>query len=143
MKRTLPRRLGPDERGTSALEFALVVPVLFLLIFSLLEADFALFNFQQIQAVASDTARCIAIGSNLCSSGAAGYAINMSAPGHAVGGLTASMIQSNTNATCGGQSNMTKVTIAYPLAAALPLNFIPSFMNGYTLTGIGCFPTIQ
>jgi|HubBroStandDraft_1064217.scaffolds.fasta_scaffold00040_52 Flp pilus assembly protein TadG len=143
MKSSLPWRLARDESGTSAVEFAIVVPTLFTLIFSLMEADFALFNFQQIQAVASDTARCMAIGSSLCSSGAATYAINMSAPGHAVGGMTASMVTSNTNATCGSQANMTKITIAYPLAKALPLNFIPSFMNGYTLTGIGCFPNIS
>jgi Flp pilus assembly protein TadG len=143
MSTMLPCRLGRDESGTTSLEFALVLPLLFTFIFSLMEADVALFNFQEIQAVANDTARCMAIGSKLCASGAADYAISMSAPGHAIGGLTASMVQSNTNTTCGGQSNMTKITIAYPLAAALPLNFIPSFMNGYTLTGIGCFPSIQ
>jgi Flp pilus assembly protein TadG len=143
MKLSLPYRLGRDERGTTSIEFALVVPMLFTLIFSLIEADVAIFNFQQIQAVANDTARCVAIGSNLCSSGAANYAINLSAPAHAVGGVTTSMVTSNTTATCGGQTNMTKITIAYPLAKALPLNFIPSLMTNYTLTGIGCFPNIQ
>lgn len=137
------RRWRLDDKGTTAVEFALVVPLLFLFMFALLESYFALFNFQQVQAVASETARCVAIGSSLCSSGGAAYAVDKAAPGHSVDALTQQMVAVNTNTSCSGQTGMTKITITYPLAKALPLNFIPSFMTNYNLIGVGCFPNIN
>jgi Flp pilus assembly protein TadG len=131
-----------DDRGTTSLEFALVVPLLFLFMFSMIESYFALFNFQQVQAIASQTARCVAIGSSLCSAGAAAYAVNQAAPGHGVDALTQQMVAVNANTTCSGQTNMTMITITYPLAKALPINFIPAFMT-YNLIGVGCFPNID
>jgi Flp pilus assembly protein TadG len=137
------RRRRLDDRGTTSMEFALIVPLLFLFIFSLIESYFALFNFQQVQAVASETARCVAIGSSLCSAGGAAYAVNKAAPGHAIGALTQQMVAVNTNTSCGGTANMTRITITYPLANALPLNVIPAFMANYNLIGVGCFPNIN
>jgi Flp pilus assembly protein TadG len=136
----LSRPLG--DKGTTSLEFALVVPLLFTFIFSMFESYFVLFNFQQVQAVASETARCVGIGSTLCAGGAAAYAVNLAAPGHGVDALTQAMVTVNTNATCGGPPNMTQIVITYPVAKAMPLNFIPSFMTNYNLTGVGCFPNI-
>jgi Flp pilus assembly protein TadG len=140
---TSRRRL--DDRGTTSLEFALVVPLMFTFIFTLIEAYFALFNFQQVQAVASDTARCVAIGSNLCTGTNSGqsYAVYLAAPGHGVDALTAAMVSVNASATCGTQSNMVQVVVTYPLARAMPLNFIPAFMSTYNLVGVGCFPNIS
>lgn len=132
-----------DDKGSTTLEFALVVPMMFTFMFSLIESYFAIFNFQQVQAVASETARCVALNSPLCtgSNSAASYAVYYAAPGHGADKLTAAMVTSNNNTTCGGQSSMTKVTIAYPIAKAMPINVVPSFMN-ITLTGIGCFPSL-
>ncbi len=135
----LPRRL--DDRGTTSFEFALITPMLFLLVFSLIESYFALFNFQQVQAIASETARCVAIGSTKCAAGGAAYAQSMAAPGHSIDALTQQMVSINTNTTCGTAANMTRVVITYPLAKALPINFIPSFTT-LNLIGIGCFPNI-
>jgi Flp pilus assembly protein TadG len=137
-----PRR-HLDDSGTTSLEFALILPLLFLLIFSLIESYFALFNFQQVQAVASETARCVAISSTLCSSGGAAYAVTKAAPGHGIDALTQQMVTVNTNATCRGQSGMTEIEITYPLAKAMPLNVIPSFMTNFNLIGVGCFPNLN
>jgi Flp pilus assembly protein TadG len=132
-----------DDRGTTAIEFALVVPLVFLFVFALIEIYFVLFNFQQVQAVASETARCVAIGSSRCSSGGAVYAVTQAAPGHGIGALTSQMVDVNANTACGGATNMTKITITYPLTHALPVNVIPSFMANYNLIGVGCFPNIN
>ena len=135
-----------DDRGSSALEFALVMPMMLTFMFSLIESYFAIFNFQQVQAIASETARCVALNSVLCNGSngnptAADFAVKYAAPGHSVDKLITSEVTSISGTTCGGQAGMTKVTIAYPISKAMPINVVPSFMN-LTLTGIGCFPTI-
>jgi Flp pilus assembly protein TadG len=129
-----------DDKGTTAIEFAMIVPLLFFFFFAMIESYFVLLNFQQIQAVASETARCVALNSSLCASGGQAYAVQQSAPGHAVGGLTSAMVTVNSSTTCGSATNMTKIIITYPVAKALPVNFIPSFMANFNVVGVGCFP---
>jgi Flp pilus assembly protein TadG len=141
MNRPSARRAWLDEKGTTGLEFALVVPILFTLIFSTMEVFFVMFSWQQVQAVAIDTARCVGINSPKCTGGAGNYAATVSAPAHALGGLTAAMVVVNTVPTCGAQYGVTEtqVTVTYPIGKALPLNFIPSFAQGYNLVGVACF----
>jgi Flp pilus assembly protein TadG len=141
MNRPPARRASLDEKGTAILEFALVVPILFTLMFSTMEVYFVLFNWQQVQAVAIDTARCVGINSPKCSGGAGNYAATVSAPAHALGGLTAAMVAVSPVSTCGAKYGLTEtqITITYPIGKALPLNFIPSLAQGFNLVGVACF----
>ncbi len=141
MNRAFARRALLDDKGTTSFEFALIVPVLFLMIFGMMEIFYALFSWQQVQAVAVDTARCVGINSPKCSSGAGNYAVTVSAPAHALGGMSASMVAVSTLGNCGTKygANETQVTVTYPIGKALPLNFIPSFAQNYNLIGVACF----
>lgn len=132
-----------DDSGTTSIEFAMVAPLLFFFIFGLIEIYFVLFNFQQVQAVASQTARCYAVGAASCNTvaNAQSYAANQAAPGHGIDKLVTNDVQINQNTSCGTQGNMVQVVITYPIANAMPVNFIPSVMSqSFQLVGVGCFP---
>ena len=63
----------PHERGATAVEFALVAPVLFLFLFAGLEAGRLLFVSAAFRSAVADAARCAEIGRPQCQ-GAAGLA---------------------------------------------------------------------
>ena len=55
-----------SERGATALEFALLAPVLFLLLFAGLEAGRLLFVSAAFRSAVADAARCAALGDPAC-----------------------------------------------------------------------------
>ena len=55
-----------DRRGATAVEFALVLPVLIAMIVLVIEGSRLLWTQQALQEAASQTARCVAIGSDGC-----------------------------------------------------------------------------
>lgn len=55
-------RRRKDERGASALEFALVAPVLFLLLFGIVDFGFTYNNIQAVQYAGHEGARAAAVG---------------------------------------------------------------------------------
>jgi Flp pilus assembly protein TadG len=62
--RALVRRLGLEERGTALIEFALVAPVLFLLIFGVLDFSLALNDYNQASQLVGLGARAAAVNRN-------------------------------------------------------------------------------
>jgi Flp pilus assembly protein TadG len=62
--RALARRLRLDERGTALVEFALVAPVLFLLIFGVLDFSLALNSYNQASQLVGLGARAAAVNRN-------------------------------------------------------------------------------
>jgi Flp pilus assembly protein TadG len=56
------RRFRRDRRGSAAVEFALVAPVFFALLFAILETGIMFFAGQVLQTVAQDSARMILTG---------------------------------------------------------------------------------
>ena len=60
------RSLLRTTKGATALEFALVSGMLMALLFGCLEAGIMLWTRGTLQSVAAQTARCVAIGSPLC-----------------------------------------------------------------------------
>jgi hypothetical protein len=58
----------PGERGAAALEFALVAPVLFLLLFGGMEAGRLMFVSAAFRLAVSDSARCAELGRPECQS---------------------------------------------------------------------------
>ncbi len=51
------RRLGRDERGGPTIEFALLMPAMFTLLFGVLQIGLQMYSFNAIRSIASDTAR--------------------------------------------------------------------------------------
>jgi Flp pilus assembly protein TadG len=59
-------RIARDERGASALEFALIAPAFFLFIFGIIEFGLLFWTQIGLQHGAEMAARCASINANLC-----------------------------------------------------------------------------
>ena len=122
-------RLWRDERGATALEFAILAPVFFLLIFGIIAFGLLFWTQVGLQHGAEMAARCASINTTLCPnsnpSAITGYATNQ-----ALGlSLPASTYSYSTQA-CGNQ-----VSATYTFVFLEILNFSP-----LTLTAQACFP---
>ena len=60
------RRTAPGDRGAAALEFALVLPLLFVILFGIIEFGYGLFQMQAAQATVRQAARAVALGVDGC-----------------------------------------------------------------------------
>ena len=59
--RTFARRLSEDQHGASAVEFALLAPVFFALMFGVVGVGMYMQNFNAVRSLASDSARFTAV----------------------------------------------------------------------------------
>ena len=57
---------GAPDRGAAAVEFALVLPLLFVILFGVVEYGFNLFQMQAAQSTIRETARWVALGIDGC-----------------------------------------------------------------------------
>jgi len=132
------RRLLSDRRGVTAVEFALVAPAFMMFMFLIIDGARAVWTYQTLQAVATDSARCAALGVTGCktSSEVQTYAVNR-ANGYGVG-LTSGAVTLTSAATCSSVAGMTKVAISTSYQGATT-KLLPSPMT--TLSTESCFPT--
>ncbi|SPP92269.1 MULTISPECIES: TadE/TadG family type IV pilus assembly protein [Bradyrhizobium] len=120
--------LWHDDRGASALEFALTAPAFFLFIFGIIEFGLLFWTQLGLQHGAEMAARCATVNSTLCPSGsaitnyAAQQAFGLTLP---AGTFTYSAL------TCGNQ-----VSASYAFEFPQILNLSP-----VTLTAQACFPS--
>ncbi|WP_353204867.1 TadE family protein, partial [Sphingomonas sp.] len=121
-----------------AVEFALVAPVLLAFIFLLIEGGRLEWTQQALQEVASNAARCMALGTAPCADTPSiqGYA---AARGLAWGvSFSAATTTVTANTTCSSVSGMNKITISLPYGGVTRLLPIaPS-----ALTASACVPSI-
>jgi Flp pilus assembly protein TadG len=119
-----------DERGATALEFAILAPVFFLLIFGIIAFGMLFWTQVGLQHGAEMAARCASINTTLCPTGSPS-AITTYATQQAFGlSLPASTFTYSTPA-CGNQVSAT-YTFAFPGILNL---------NPVTLTAQACFPS--
>jgi Flp pilus assembly protein TadG len=85
-RRAAPVGLVTDERGVSAVEFAFVAPILFLLCIGIFQFGMLMFSQNTLQNVARDTSRRVAIGDIKAGDAAAWVATQL--PGWIVGANT-------------------------------------------------------
>lgn len=140
------RRLdfGRAEGGATAVEFALVVGPLLLLLFGTIEFSRLLWTREALQSVANAGARCMGIVESSCanagaysSSKAITYVVTqatkLSVP------LSTSNVTVNHSATCAGVSNFSQVTVNYTFQTALP-ELVGALSGGVALSATACFP---
>lgn len=128
-----------DENGATAVEFALVLPVMILMILGVIEGNRYLWSQQAIQEATSHTARCMAISTNGCETidGVKLYAQQRASK---VGvKITTMDVTALANQNCNGTDNMSKVVISVPYASPLT-TLIPLFPK--KLNAEACFPNI-
>jgi Flp pilus assembly protein TadG len=106
------RRLLRDTSGVTAVEFALVAPAFMMFMFLIIDGARMTWSYQALQAVATSSARCAALGSTGCktSSEVKDYAVASAAASGIK--LTTDAVTLDSAATCYSVAGMTKVAIA-------------------------------
>jgi Flp pilus assembly protein TadG len=118
-----------DEQGASALEFAILAPVFFLLVVGIVELGLLFWTQIGLQHGAEMAARCASVNATLCPTGNP-TAITSYATNQALGlGLPASTFSYSTPA-CGNQVNASYTFVFPDILKLTPL----------TLTAQACFP---
>ncbi len=132
------RRLARDLRGVTAVEFALVAPVFMMFMFMIVDGARAVWTYQTLQQVATDTARCAGLGVTGCetSGEVQTYAVNRAA-GFGVK-LAAAAVTLTPSTSCSSIAGMTKVAISTSYQGATT-KLLPSNLS--TLATDSCFPT--
>lgn len=119
-----------DNRGTTALEFALTAPVFFLFIFGIIEFGLLLWTQIGLQHGAEMAARCASVDSTLCPNSNPG-AITSYAAQQAFGLALPSQTFTYSTPACGNQ-----VSASHAFQFPAILNLSP-----LTLTAQACFPS--
>ena len=142
-----PRRLLGCRRGVSAVEFAILAPIVLLMGLGTLEYGRLAWTQQALQAAAVSGARCIGVLASGCASGGAYSATNAQnfvvseASGWNIT-LTADKVTVSRTASCGTVNGFASVTIAYTFQTVLPL-IITSLQNGINLSVSACYPNTR
>ncbi len=137
-------RAAADRRGTSILEFAIVAPVMFMLVLAIIEFGFLMWTREALEQVAFAGARCMGVLSSSCASGGAvnatstGTYINAVAAGWKIT-IPSGAIALNANTTCGNVSGFSQVALTYKYYAATA-SFVPGLAPYVTLKVQACYP---
>jgi Flp pilus assembly protein TadG len=137
------RRFIASEHGGSAVELSLVVTAFCMVLLGAVEYGWYMWSANALQQTALQTARCMGILQSDCAPSrtysststttfartiAAGYGVNVPTSGVAL----------NINATCGGATNLSQVTLTYTYQSSVPI-LLPG-LSSSPLTAQACFP---
>lgn len=136
--KVLTRRLLQDRRGSTALEFAIVGSPFILLLLFIVAGGLMLWAKSALQIAASQTARCVAIGSLDCTDATA-YAtglLNTWGAGNLLPTVNVTVLTGQTCSFTVGHYAM--VTIS---AGIGPVGQIIPGMSSATMNSTACFPS--
>ena len=128
------------QRGTTAIEFALVALVLMTLTFGGMEYARLFWTWQALQLAGDETARCVGIGSSDCATPST-YAVTAAA-NYGASGLLATDVQvvPATSATpCNQITGNSAVSVTLSLPFTSPASTLVPGLNR-TLTTTSCYP---
>lgn len=133
-----------DRGGATAVEFAMIAPVLLMFVFGILEFSRAMWVHNALQQTAIAGARCEGISQSSVASTAAcnGSSVTGYVQSVATGwGITvpASGITVSANTTCAGATGFSAVTINYTFQTAVP-QVLGSMASGVPMSANACFP---
>ena len=121
-------RLCRDERGTTAVEFAITAPLFFMILLGIIEAGLLLWTQAGMQHAAAMAARCATVNATTCGTTSAtqNFAVQQ-----AFGLSLAPSVFSVTTPACGNQ-----------VSATYTYQFIASYFGtpSLTLSAQSCFP---
>ncbi len=142
--RRLLTRFARATGGATAVEFAMVVGPLLLLVFGTVEYARMLWMSSALQSTANAGARCMGImqlecadGGSLSEANAVAFVVEKGT-GLQVA-ITAGDVAVDPNATCAGVGGFSQVTISYTFTTPLPVLF-GSMADGVPLSATACFP---
>lgn len=137
MKRLM--RLRSCSKGATLVEFALLAPIFFMMMFGIIESSRLLWMQQILDDVAYSTARCVSVDSACVGVQAQrDYAVTLAAH-HGIA-LSREKVMSNAKVTCLGYDNSSEVSISLtfdtPARGVVP--GLPEVLEAYS-----CFPTLS
>ena len=143
----MSRRLiqaGASRSGASAVEFALVVFPLMLVIFGVVEFGRAMWTREALQETAIAGARCLGVLNSNCATGRAYSASATTAYVQTVArawgiDLPGTSVSLDRNATCAGVSGFSSVSINYTFQTVTP-GLLGPLSGGVPLSATACFP---
>ncbi|HUC65220.1 MAG TPA: TadE/TadG family type IV pilus assembly protein [Stellaceae bacterium] len=142
---TLRRKtsLRRDRSGASAVEFALVLMPLLMMAFGVIEYGRLLWTKQALQEAAIAGARCMGILANSCASGGGFNSTSTTSYIQQVAGgwgitVPSADVTLNHNATCGGETGFSQVSLAFAFTSVVPK--IVLLVGSDNLTATACFP---
>lgn len=134
-----PRRsLLVECKGIAAMEFALLGPVFLLLLLSVIQVSFLLWTKSAVQTVASQTARCTALGDPTCENSQA-FATSLLDTWGVAGFVSSINVSVQPGATCNNVAGRFSVVTINGAASSF-MNFVP-LLSGITITGSACYPS--
>jgi Flp pilus assembly protein TadG len=131
------------EGGASAVEFAILTPLLLLVIFGILEFGQYLWTSSVMQQTAVQTARCMGVLQSQCASSGVYSSSSSQSYGQTVAAgyglaLSTSNFTLSNSANCAGVTGFSQVTVTYRFYAAVPV--VTAMLGGLPLTATACFP---
>lgn len=133
------RSLTRDDSGATAVEFALILPLLIAMIAGIIEGSRLLWTHQVLQETAAHTARCMAIGNDGCDS-PAGVRVFAQARGAKLGiKFTPQAVTIAPGVTCNDIDKMNRVEIDIPFNSPFE-GIIPGLPE--RLNAKACFPNL-
>lgn len=133
-------RLGllRDRRGVSSLEFAIICSSLMLLCFGSIELGLLFWTQTVLDATATRTARCVAIGSSDCTN-AQSYAVNLVTSVMFSGVISNADVTSQSVTSCNGTNGtFQKVSISSSYLVNWQPAFVPALSR--TVSVSACYP---
>lgn len=144
--RRLAARFIRCRGGSAAVEFAMLALPFFVLVAGTVEAGRAYWTAQAIGDVATDAARCVAVGGPACSDGGAFSAARAAAYAEGVARqygirLEPGSVSVSPSDRCGGEEGFVSVSVTHSFASpAAPL--LEAF-SGSPMTARSCFPHLS
>ncbi len=143
------KQLYQARRAVTALEFAIIAPVLMMLMLGTMEFGRLLWTMQGLQMTAVQAARCMGILASSCASSGAYSSDNTTSYIESTAGawginLTSSnltLTRDSTNLNCApaaGTLTVSEVTITYTFQTVVP--GLLSMLSSKALQGHACFP---
>jgi len=132
------------DDGGSAVEFALVVVPLLLIVFGIVEYGRLMWTQAAIQETAMATARCMGLKQSSCATNGI-YSQSQTLSFVQAKGLNWSIsiptsgVTLSNSATCSGASGFSQVTISFTFACAVPI-LLASLSDGVQIQAAACFP---
>lgn len=143
MRRVLPA-FRRSEAGASAVEFALLLVPLLLLVLGTFEFGRAMWTREALQSLADDGARCMGVQEPDCApSGTYSQASTLAYLRNEAGRLAVTLPESAitlaADTTCAGVSGFARVSITYTFRTVVPV-LIEPLKSGIALEVSSCFP---
>ena len=133
-----------SEHGASAVDFALVVVPLLLIVFGIVEYGRLMWTQAAIQEAAMAAARCMGLKQSSCATNGS-YSQSQTLSYVQTKGqnwsisIPTSGVTLNNSATCSGTSGFSQVTISFTFTSAVPL-LLASLSDGVNIQAVACFP---